>query len=113
MEDATLLKIALVGCIVGLTALFAVAQSIEPNEIGATLDQHEPNDVVKVEGIVTNIVAQGKATHLEIEVHNMINVVSFDRILQPLEKGMKIKITGKVNSYKDQKEIIADEIKKI
>ena len=113
MDERFLLKLALIISVVGLIALFIISTNIEINDttIEKITSEEIEGDVV-ITGIVKEITEKSGTTFIIIKQESDINVIVFSDNLN-LSKGETVKITGTVEEYQNQKEIIADKIQKI
>ena len=111
MDDATLLKIALVSSFIGLCILFVMMYfSVIPEKTIDSLNDSDLGSKIKISGNIERIrvSANNQTTFITLSQKCSIDVVSFDRI--NLTAGQKISVEGIVQEYQDKKEIIADRI---
>src|SRR3989338_2004498 len=110
MHEKTLKLISIIVIIIGLTFLFFYAQKLEL-PVTQELDESSPATVM-MKGTVSNLRVTDKAVFFEL---NGEKVVKTEIILFPdssiyLRDGDQVEITGQVEEYKGEKEVIAEKI---
>jgi DNA/RNA endonuclease YhcR with UshA esterase domain len=111
MDEKTLLKIAIIISIVGLAALFFVSSKVETEEkIIDNIDMTDIEKDIRIRGIVSDVVDLEKVMILEVSQPKAITVVVFKDGNISLKEGDIVRITGSVDEYEGEPEIIADEI---
>ncbi|HIH91960.1 TPA: hypothetical protein HA281_04095 [Candidatus Woesearchaeota archaeon] len=112
MKEQTLLKIALVSSILGLAILFAVARSGDAGQADiSSIDGTMKGNHVKILGTVQDVHNTGEVQILDISQPSSITV--FVSGQPPLKKGDTVEVIGRVDEYKEEREIIADRIRVI
>jgi len=114
MKEKSLLKVALVCSLAGITALFFISEFIEVEErdIGEiTIDNLDEN--VKVIGTVSSVINTDKALIMDVIQPQKVKVVVFKEEEINLRKGSYIEVLGKVQEYEGEPEIIGDRIRLI
>ncbi|HII65653.1 TPA: hypothetical protein HA295_02655 [Candidatus Woesearchaeota archaeon] len=112
MKEQTLLKIALVSSILGLAILFAVARSGDAGQADiSSIDGTMKGNHVKILGTVQDVHNAGEVQILDISQPSSITV--FVSGQPPLKKGDTVEVIGRVDEYKEEREIIADRIRVI
>ena len=108
MNERALLKISLIGSIIGIIILFILSSftELEENQISNLED-----DNVKVKGIITKITDRETIMIIEIAQQNKIEAIIFKEENISLEKGDEIEITGSTDEYEGRQQIIVDKIK--
>ncbi len=114
MKENTLLKIALVGSLIGLLALYLISAKIDfknysPGELNKNV-----GDDVKLIGTVSGIRDAGDVVFIEVEHQTPVTVVLFtdDGDLR-LGNGDFIEVLGEVQEYRGKDEVIARKIRVI
>ena len=110
MKEQTLLKIALIGSILGLLGLYLISNSVEINEKNIEkITIENIDEFVKVRGIVSKVIDVEKVTILEIMQPNEITIVLFkqENTSTLIKEGNEVEIIGKVDEYENSLEIIA------
>ncbi len=111
MQEKTLIKISFMTAVLGLTFLFFYAKQYtlvsQPD-----LELASPAEKVLMKGTVKNLKVTDKAVFFELEGEK---IVQTDVILFPdssiyLREGDHVELTGQVEEYKGEKELIADEV---
>lgn len=114
MKQSTLLKISLTCTIAGIIILFLVLQFFQMEETAISKISAEDMDkTIKISGIVSKVSENTEkgVKFLTIEKTEAIDVVVFDdKDASHFNKGDFVEVTGKVDEYKGEKEIIADEV---
>jgi len=112
MEEKDLLRAAVVGAIIGLVSLFLLSTlSTIPSASINELTLNDLEKTVKIDGIVTNVLAKESITIVEIAQHNKMQLVVFDTDIK-LQAGDQIQAIGTVEEYNGNLELIADQITK-
>lgn len=111
MQEKTLIKISVIVTVLGLSFLFLYAQTLYL-EAKADLEFASPTEKVLMKGTVKNLRVTDKAVFFELEGEK---IVQTDIILFPdesiyLREGDHVELTGQVEEYKGEKEVIADEV---
>ena len=113
MNEKKLLKIALICSLIGLLILFIFSDniSIEEKDISKIEDEDIGNNV-KIIGKVNRITNTDKVAFLGIsqETTKEITVVLFKDKNISLLPGMRVEITGSVEDYNGEKEIIGNKV---
>lgn len=108
MQDKTLLKLSFLTSIIGIAALYFIMQ---PSEIKiGDINRNYIGKTVKVLGEISSRY-ESKDGHIFLKFADssgQIDVVIFknSKVEKNLEVGQKIEISGKVDEYKGQLEII-------
>jgi aspartyl/asparaginyl-tRNA synthetase len=121
LDDKTLMKISLVISIIGLVALFAVTQAIEPKAVEIRrIDDTMIGQTVEVAGKIDSFSAKdGNVFILLNGTGDTIKVVMFERDARSqgdvydLKENYMVSVVGKVALYRTELEIVADSIKAI
>jgi len=116
MKDKTLLKTAISFSIIGLIVLFFYSDKIEVDEITIEkLDEMEIGKTVKIKGYVEDVTNLEKVAFLRIaqEKTETVSIVLFKEENISLEKGDYVEVTGEIEEYEGEKEIIGNLVKRI
>ncbi|MBW2980996.1 hypothetical protein KY360_06280 [Candidatus Woesearchaeota archaeon] len=114
MKEKSLLKVALVCSLVGVTVLFFISEFIEVEERDIdeiTIDDLDKN--VKIIGTVSKVVDTDKVVIMDITQPQKLKVMLFKDEEINLKKGNYIEVLGKVQEYEGELEIIGDRIRLI
>lgn len=114
MKEKSLLKVALVCSLIGVTVLFFISEFIEVEERNIeeiTIDDLDKN--VKIIGTVSKIVDTDKVVIMDITQPQKLKVMLFKDKEINLKKGNYIEVLGKVQEYEGELEIIGDRIRRI
>lgn len=113
MDDKILLRIALLGSVVGVVILLLLSEQIGvQKEVISRLDGVPEGKEVEVVGNVVRFTDKGKVAFLEIAEQKIeaVTVVLFkDRNITLLE-GNRVRVTGSVEEYKGKKEILGNSV---
>ena len=112
MQEKTLLKLSIIGSLLGLIILFTLAQKIEIGE--KQINKLTTGDIeqsIKITGLVTKVTNREKVMFLEISEKAKVNALLFKKGNITIETGDLIEIKGTVDEYNNQPQIIIDEIK--
>ena len=104
MQEKTLIKIGLICSIAGISALIIISM-LGVRE--SSLNNIRVNDDVRINGVINSISRLDSATVLDVENKCSVKVVLFGEI--KANKGDNIQVTGRVENYQGEKEIIVDE----
>jgi len=113
LKEKTILKISIIIVLVGLAFLFIYAGSIDLKSIN-NLDEALPEDEIKLKGTITRLSLNDKVAFIELEGNQVIktDVVLFADHDVYLQEGDYVEISGTVEEYNNEKEIIANKIVK-
>ncbi len=109
MKDSTLLRISLVISILGILILFFIAESIKIEDKNINELEDYKDKTIKVKGIIEEVTNTESAVFLKIRQYNIVDVVVFEPL--NVTKGRYAEITGEVDEYNGEYEILADKIK--
>ncbi|MBR9690745.1 hypothetical protein GOV08_03610 [Candidatus Woesearchaeota archaeon] len=108
MDEKKLLKISIIISIAGVVGLFIVSSLIHPKLISISdVDESHIGKIVAVKGEVTKIFISGNRTIIYID-DSLVSFTIFSKV--EIEKGKKVEITGKVEEYQDNLQIIVDKL---
>ncbi len=114
MQEKTLLKIALICSILGLSALYIISGSIELKENNIEkITLENKDEFVKLRGIVSNVADTEKVSFIKISQPQEITIILFkneNKTIQ-IRRGNEIEVFGKVDEYNGKMEIIADRVR--
>jgi len=111
MKDRKLLVISLAWSLIGIFLLMLVAIFTEPQEtLIANLEENLGKTVI-VNGDVTKATYKENVAFIDIkDKTGKVSVVLFEKPAYQVVSGDAISVKGKVQIYKDELEIVADEI---
>lgn len=110
MDERQLIGISLILGILGIIALYLISENTELWETPINkISGDKSGDIVKITGIVKNIVTKDKVSLITIEQPCTFPIVSFDRIL--VKEGDSIEVTGTIKEYNGKTEVVAEKIK--
>jgi RecJ-like exonuclease len=115
MNESTLLKLSFVFSILGILIILFISEtsSIELYKISDITNENLDKNV-KIIGTIRNIIDTPEILITNIEDDSgTITIAIFKEENLVLEKHWQIEVIGKVTEYKDQLEIIADQVKVI
>jgi len=111
MEEKTLYKISMIMIIVGLGILFIYASELDLKAIEKveTLPSSEP---LKLSGTITKLNTQGDTLFLEVEGSRVETtpIIVFSEEELFLQEGDFVEVTGVVEEYNGEKEVVASKI---
>ncbi len=113
MHDKTLLRIALLGSVIGVVVLFFVSSQLSVGEqVIAQLDEMPEGKEVKVTGVVLRASDADKVMFLEIaeEKIEKVTVVLFKDGKVDVKEGDVVTIVGSLEEYQGKKEIIGNRV---
>ncbi|MBS3055837.1 MAG: exodeoxyribonuclease VII large subunit [Candidatus Aenigmarchaeota archaeon] len=111
MEKRIVTSLCIITIVVGLLSLFLVSEFYGPAKLEiSSITKSMNNRLVLVQGIVTNLRISGENTFFVLERNNTgIKVVIFNKNYN-IENNQNIIVKGRVSIYKNQLEIIANDI---
>ncbi len=111
MQEKTLVKISLIMTIVGLSFLFFYTQTFTL-EMKPDLEFVSPAEKVLMKGTVKNLKVTDKAVFFELEGEKIVTteVILFPDQSIYLREGDHVELSGQVEEYQGEKEVIADTI---
>lgn len=111
MKDKALIKVALAWSLIGIAVLLFIAEFHEVDSIKIIELGDHMGKIVYVQGNVTKATYTETVTIFDIKDRTGdITVVAFDKMNETIHKGDEIRIFGKVDTYKNELEVIADKI---
>ncbi len=112
MKEKTLLRIAIIGALVGIFLLYVISGSIKLDEtsIGRIEEEDIGNDV-KVKGMVKDVFNSEKLSIVTISQPEDLKVLLFDNV--SIDEGDYIEVIGEVEEYKGEREVIGNRVRMI
>ncbi len=111
MKEKFLLKIGFICSIIGIISLYIISSNIEISESSLNkINNENIDETIKVKGIITRQTNLENMIILNLKQENEITVIMFNTNTSELKQGDTIEVTGKVEEYKGEEEIIADEV---
>lgn len=113
MEEKTLLKVSLVIGLLGVIGLYFVSLGIDL-EVVDGLEGIEEEEEIKVGGVVGKVVEGEKVIFLEVlnKKVEKVKVVLFNDEEISLSEGDYVEISGTVEDYLGEKEVIGNKVVK-
>jgi RecJ-like exonuclease len=112
MEERSLLKLCLMGSLLGMALMFVASRLVKPIEVSIS-EVHEGMNLVSITGKVTSIyVSKGGTTFLTLDDGtSSIKAVAFRGVrVGEVEEGDLVRIIGRIQLYRGELEIIAHEL---
>ncbi|MBN1377101.1 hypothetical protein JW949_02065 [Candidatus Woesearchaeota archaeon] len=109
MDDNILLKIALFSSLIGIIVLFLILHFSEIELVNINEIDDKIDEKVRIQGRIVKVSNIGETTFIEISQECTITGIIFDNI--SLKENTFAEITGTVDEYNGEKEIIIDEIR--
>lgn len=108
MEETILVRIGIFCSFVGVLTLYMITIYVEPEQVAISeVNQEYLGKFVKVSGKVASIREFKKSKLIEIEDKDRIYIYVLNELLpEGLEEGMLITVSGKVQEYKGNLEIV-------
>ncbi len=98
------------GALLGILILIILAKFISPPIIEISELEDDEEKEVRIQGNILKVTERPKVTFLEVQDSSgKIDVVLFEPV--SVSKQDLIEVTGKVQIYKNKKELIAEQIK--
>lgn len=116
MKEKTLLKIALICSLVGIIILFIVSDNLVIQEIDISkLNEVELETTVKIIGRIEKVSDTDKLMFLTIgqEKVETVSVLLFKDSDISLKQGDYVEITGTIEDYEGEREVIANKVRLI
>ena len=113
MDDKTLLRIALLGSVIGVVILLLLSEQISvQKELISRLDGVPEGKEVEVVGKILRFSDKGKVAFVEIAEQKIesVNVVLFKDRNITLREGDIVRVTGSVEEYEGKKEILGNRV---
>jgi len=112
MEEKSLLRLALICSLVGIIVLFFISESMEIKEKNINeINKDNVGEDIKIKGIVSKSTDKGKIILLDIIQPETITIVLFKDHDFNISTGTKVEITGEIDEFNGQLEIIGNEVK--
>ena len=110
MKDKTLLKISLISSLVGILILLILSTKLEINEsFISNIDKNDIGSTVKIEGVVSDVKIVNSTIIMNVAQLDEMMVVVFNSDMI-LNRGDYVEVTGKMDEYNGNIELIADKI---
>jgi len=104
-----MIKIALIGCFVGLIILFFLSQSMAPEKVGISeAYKKDIDDWVVISGKINWTKNYEGITLFRVCDDECISVIAYEEI--NIKTGSLVEVVGKIKMYKGKKEIQAEKI---
>jgi len=112
MKEKTLLRIAIIGALVGIFLLYVISGSITLDEtsVGRIEDEEIGNDV-KVKGRVKDVFNGEKLSIITISQPSDMKVLLFDNV--SMSEGDYIEVIGEIDEYNGEREVIGNRVRMI
>lgn len=112
MDEKVLLRIAFIGSLIGLLALYFLSEGIDYSEKTIEkINDEKIQEMFKIKGEVNTVRNQGNVTFLSIKQPSVIDVVVFDNV--SINEGNSVEIIGQGEEYNGKMEVIAHRIRVI
>jgi len=111
MDDKTLVRISLIWSLIGILVLIAISLFAKPPTVSiSALEDYLGKEVV-IEGLVGDTTYQEDFSFIELKSkYDKVTVFAFENLDKKVYKNDEIRVKGKVQTYKGELEIIANEI---
>lgn len=115
MQEKLLLKISLIGALIGILILFFLSEHfINVDEVSIEkLDELNEGTDVKIKGIVRRLTDLEKIAILDISQPKSVTVILFKEGNLTIKEGDYIQVVGEIEEYEGKMELIANEIKRL
>lgn len=111
MKESTLLKIALIGAVIGILVLFFVTKTVRIDE--TTIDRLKTDETSSIKGTVTKITEKDNVAFVELTQENKISVILFKDYPIDLKEGEVVEVIGKTEEYEGKLEVVGKEVRVI
>ncbi len=110
MREKTLLKVSLAGSLIGILLLFAISGRLNVDEgVISNIDETDIGGEIRIKGVIVDVKKTGSIMLIDIAQLEKMDVVVFSNDFV-LNKGDYVEITGKIEEYNGEMELIADKI---
>ena len=111
MQEKTVVQLSLIITVLGLSFLFVYAQTVD-FEYTPELETSRESEKVAMKGTVKNLKVTDKAIFFDLEGEKIVHtdVILFADSSIYLRDGDHVELTGQVEEYKGEKEVIAEKI---
>lgn len=110
MKEENLLKISILGSLLGILVLLTISGKIEiKNELISNLDATDIGKSFRISGVITDVKKSKSVTSFQISELNQMKVVVFSDNTT-LNKGDYVEVSGKLDEYNGKTNLIADKI---
>jgi DNA/RNA endonuclease YhcR with UshA esterase domain len=109
MKEKTLLRLALGFSLFGVILLYFVSGMISIDEgVISKIDESDLGSIVRLNAVVSSVDNRGSITLIKVVQLRDMDVVVFGNV--SLNKGDYIEITGKIDEYEGNNQLVADKI---
>jgi len=111
MQEKTLVRLSLIITVLGLSFLFVYTQAFDLESV-ADVESSVASEKVLMKGTVKNLQVTEKAVFFELEGEKIVQteIILFPDSSIYLRDGDHVELTGQVEEYKGEKEVIAEKI---
>lgn len=116
MNDTSLAKLSFLIVVIGIIVLYFISQALEPEEVSISqIDESFIGSAVSVEGLTKNVKITEHVFFDLCDSEACINVVVFESDarrapnIYKLQDLSPLRVSGRVDLYKGELEIMADE----
>lgn len=112
MNEKMLLKISIIGALVGIFVLYLISDNIKINESSiGKIGSGEVGKDVKVNGIVKDVFNGEKVSIITITQPEEMKIVFYDNV--SLKEGDYVEVIGEVEEYNGKMEIMGNRVRVI
>lgn len=115
MRKEIIFKIALMAALIGILALFLISEKVKPEAKRVCgVDREMEGKLVSVSGVIDEVygLSNGGSSFNLYEGECSLKVVFFNEGLF-VKKGGGVKVTGIIQSYRGELELVADRVEEI
>lgn len=120
MNETQLKKISLIGSIIGLLALFLITNAYDRGNMKISqIDNSYENRIVNINGFIDDVNENDKGLFMHIKDgtgriqvimwRDNVDNIRDNHFIDNIKRGIKVDITGRVEIYKNELEIIVNE----
>ena len=111
MKEDLLLKIALLTSVIGLVLLLFVSENIEIGNYSQFTG--EVGSDVKLDGYIQKISSREGVTFITVNYSSPVQIILFTKEDVSLNENDYVQVTGKIDKFQGEKEIIASNVRVI
>lgn len=112
MKEKTLLKISIMGALIGVFVLYVISENIVIDESSISrIEEEQIGNDVKVKGVVKDVFNGEKLSIITISQPSDIKVLLYDNV--SVSEGDYIEVIGEIDEYNGEREVIGNRVRVI
>jgi hypothetical protein len=112
MKEKTLLKIAVIGSLVGIFLLYLISENIKIDQTSVSnIEQENIGTDILLKAQVSDVYNQEGFSIITVIQPKEVQIIAYDNV--SLKIGQEIEVIGEIDEYEGEKQIVANRIRVI